>query len=585
MDSIIPLGQKNTLDEYMILFGADNCPPMLDKDMYDYWKSKMELYILLKRMGVTRTKKYAELSAVKKIQADCDIKATNIILQGFAVPVFSPGDNPIACLNKAMAFLTAVASLSVMLLVLRETMQVDMQGLLNATTVKDKAMLAEAQEVGQILDEEQLIFLADPGVPEGQADFGKRFVPQQELSAGEAFWYHMLNPSTKSSDALRVKIEAPKELPKELLVYVRDTCPNAIKVSAKKVAVTPKTKIKKVRFVERLTSSSNIKQKSMFDGVHDMCLLDFVENVNSRAKSTKKHNKQNIWKPTGHVFTEVGFKWKPTCRTFTIVGNSCPLTRITSANIVPLKKTTSHSVETQKPELKVYSRKPKNVKSVGSSKKTKIVESKNANHSEPNHTWGSNATDIPLSSSLVMTGSIMYVVRCTRPDVAFAQNITNQFQQNPGDLHWTTVKNIMKYLRKTKDMFLVYREVLLIGRVSSSIFATSSTKVEYIAAFDVSKEDVWVRKFISRLGVVPIVEEPVSMYCYNTGAITIANESGITKGARHFRAKVHYLREVIKYGEVKLEKVYTDDNLANPFTKALAFPKYSENRMLSSSSL
>ncbi|GJV23481.1 hypothetical protein Tco_1376176 [Tanacetum coccineum] len=142
----------------------------------------------------------------------------------------------------------------------------------------------------------------------------------------------------------------------------------------------------------------------MFDGVHDMCLLDFVENVNSRAKFAKKHKKQNIWKPTGHVFTIVGCKWKPTSKTFTIVGNSCPLTGITSTNVVPPKKTTPHSVETQKPELKVYSKKPKNVKNLVSSKKAKIVESKNANHSEPNHTWGSNATDIPSSSSLVMTG-------------------------------------------------------------------------------------------------------------------------------------------------------------------------------------
>ncbi|GKA03453.1 hypothetical protein Tco_0676234 [Tanacetum coccineum] len=60
--------------------------------------------------------------------------------------------------------------------------------------------------------------------------------------------------------------------------------------------------------------------------------------------------------------------------------------------------------ETQKPELKVYSRKPKNVKNIGLSKKAKIVESKNANHLEPNNAWGSNATDIPSSSSLVMTG-------------------------------------------------------------------------------------------------------------------------------------------------------------------------------------
>ncbi|GJT92194.1 retrotransposon protein, putative, ty1-copia subclass [Tanacetum coccineum] len=53
-------------------------------------------------------------------------------------------------------------------------------------------------------------------------------------------------------------------------------------------------------------------------------------------------------------------------------------------------------------------------------------------------------------------GSIMYVVRCTRPDVAFAQNITSRFQQNPGEPHWTAVKTILKYLRNTKDMFLVY---------------------------------------------------------------------------------------------------------------------------------
>nr|GEW54629.1 zinc finger, CCHC-type [Tanacetum cinerariifolium] len=95
------------------------------------------------------------------------------------------------------------------------------------------------------------------------------------------------------------------------------------------------------------------------------------------------------------------------------------------------------------------------------------------------------------------------------------ENVTSRFQLNPGDLHWTTVKNILKYLRNTKDMFLVYGE-------------------------------------------------PISMYCDNTGSIAIANESGITKGARHFRAIVHYLREVIEYGDIKLEKVHTDNNLADP---------------------
>ncbi|GJU42696.1 retrotransposon protein, putative, ty1-copia subclass [Tanacetum coccineum] len=109
-----------------------------------------------------------------------------------------------------------------------------------------------------------------------------------------------------------------------------------------------------------------------------------------------------------------------------------------------------------------------------------------------------------------------------------------------------------------------------------SIFATSSTEAEYIAAYDASKEAVWIQKFISGLGIVPTIKEPIKMYCDNTGAIAIAKESGITKGARHYRAKVHYLREVIEYGDVKIEKVHTYDNLADPFTKALPYPKHLE---------
>ncbi|GJR95439.1 retrotransposon protein, putative, ty1-copia subclass [Tanacetum coccineum] len=243
------------------------------------------------------------------------------------------------------------------------------------------------------------------------------------------------------------------------------------------------------------------------------------------------------------------------------------------------------------------------------------------NHKVLQHLLKERMQNVPMPP---VGNQFMYVVRCTRPDVAFAHHITS-LQQNPGDLHWTTVKNIMKYLRNTKDMFLVYRgDIKRELRVScytdagyltdaddlksqtgyvfglnggvvdwkstkQSIFATSSAEAEYIAAYDASKEAVWVRKFISGLGVVPTIEEPINMYCDNTGAITIANESGITKGARHFRAKVHYLREVIEYGDIKLENFHTYDNLADPFTNALAFPKHPEHTrnigMLPASSL
>nr|GEU51648.1 hypothetical protein [Tanacetum cinerariifolium] len=70
-------------------------------------------------------------------------------------------------------------------------------------------------------------------------------------------------------------------------------------------------------------------------------------------------------------------------------------------------------------------------------------------------------------------------------------------------------------------------------------------------------------------------KEPINMYCDNTGAIAIAKDHRVTKGARHFRAKVYHLRETIKMGVVRIEKVDTYDNLADPFTNALAFPKHS----------
>ncbi|GJY81314.1 hypothetical protein Tco_0494065 [Tanacetum coccineum] len=150
--------------------------------------------------------------------------------------------------------------------------------------------------------------------------------------------------------------------------------------------------------------------------------------------------------------------------------------------------------------------------------------------------------NVPYASAV---GSIMYAVRC--------------------ELHWTTVKNILKYLRNTKDMFLVYggdmkRELrvscytdaryltdaddlksqtgyvfVLNGGVvdwkstKQSIFATSSTYAKYIATFDASKEAVWIQKFIFGLGVVSTIEEPINMYYDNTGAITTVKDHRVTK--------------------------------------------------------
>nr|GEW15719.1 hypothetical protein [Tanacetum cinerariifolium] len=100
----------SSLTDKAILLGADNHPPMLEKDMYDSWRSRMELYMLNRQHNrmilesvehgpllwptveedeVTRLKKYFELSTAKAIQADCDVKATNIILQALPPKIYA----------------------------------------------------------------------------------------------------------------------------------------------------------------------------------------------------------------------------------------------------------------------------------------------------------------------------------------------------------------------------------------------------------------------------------------------------------------------------------------------------------------
>ncbi|KAJ9542958.1 hypothetical protein OSB04_029464 [Centaurea solstitialis] len=161
---------------------------------------------------------------------------------------------------------------------------------------------------------------------------------------------------------------------------------------------------------------------------------------------------------------------------------------------------------------------------------------------------------VPYASAI---GSIMYAMLCTRPDVAYSVSVTSRYQQNLGEPHWVAVKNILKYLRRTKDMFLVFGgsedEISVIGysdanfqtdkddfrSQSGYVFtlnggaiswksskqdtvADSSTETKYIAASDAAKEAVWLRNFLSDLKVVASVSRPIDIFCDNSGAVAQA---------------------------------------------------------------
>src|SRR5215216_3936093 len=162
---------------------------------------------------------------------------------------------------------------------------------------------------------------------------------------------------------------------------------------------------------------------------------------------------------------------------------------------------------------------------------------------------------IPYASAI---GSIMYAMLCTRPDVNLAISLVGRYQSNPGMDHWTAVKNMLKYLKRTKDVFLVYggaEELVVKGYVDASfdidpddsksqtgymyilnggavswcickqsVVAGSTCEAEYIAASEVAQEGVWMKEFITDIRVIPSASGPMTLFYDNTGAIAIAKE-------------------------------------------------------------
>jgi hypothetical protein len=80
---------------------------------------------------------------------------------------------------------------------------------------------------------------------------------------------------------------------------------------------------------------------------------------------------------------------------------------------------------------------------------------------------------IPYASAI---GSIMYAVICTRPDVSYDLSAMSRYQSNYGELHWTIVKNILKYLKRTKEAFIVHggEEELVVKGYSDASFQTDA---------------------------------------------------------------------------------------------------------------
>ncbi|KAL0405797.1 UNVERIFIED_CONTAM: hypothetical protein Slati_3893600 [Sesamum latifolium] len=209
-------------------------------------------------------------------------------------------------------------------------------------------------------------------------------------------------------------------------------------------------------------------------------------------------------------------------------------------------------------------------------------------------------SNIPYASAI---GSIQYPVQCTRPDVAYALSVPSRYQACAGETHWSAVKSILKYLKRTKYMFLIYGggELILEGYSDASfqsddddakfqtgfVFkfnggvvawksskqdttADSTAEAKYIAASETAKEAVWMKNYILELGVVPSIAEPVVIFCDNNGAIAQAKEPRSHHRSKHIFRRYHLLREMVSRDDCRMDRVSSTENTADSFTKLIS---------------
>ena len=94
-------------------------------------------------------------------------------------------------------------------------------------------------------------------------------------------------------------------------------------------------------------------------------------------------------------------------------------------------------------------------------------------------------------------------------------------------------------------------------------------KAEYIATYEAAKEAIWLKKFLSNLGVLRIEQVPITLFCDNSGVVAQSKDLRNYKKGKHIERKYHIIRDIVARGDVVVAKIDNANNLTDPFTKTL----------------
>jgi hypothetical protein len=218
---------------------------------------------------------------------------------------------------------------------------------------------------------------------------------------------------------------------------------------------------------------------------------------------------------------------------------------------------------------------------------------------------GKTADEYPFRQAV---GMVQYLANSTRPDISFVGSHLGQFSNYADCSHWSTLKNVLRYLKGTKGLMLkiegteedllafcdadwgsdvVDRRsytgfVILLGGTpiawkakKQTCTSLSTQEAEYIALSECAKELLWIGELLQELGLKKQEDLwPIRVRCDSTSAIKLARNAIGNTRSKHIDLKYHFIRDCIEQGSVTVEYVSGNDNAADILTKALGNVKF-----------
>ncbi|GKC72708.1 hypothetical protein Tco_1118591 [Tanacetum coccineum] len=198
-----------------------------------------------------------------------------------------------------------------------------------------------------------------------------------------------------------------------------------------------------------------------------------------------------------------------------------------------------------------------------------------------------------------MIGSLIYLT-ASRPDIMFSVCLCARFQEAPKISQLEVVKRIFRYIRGTSHLGLWYLKgtgietivytdsdhagdcvdrksisgvCTFMGCCRTSWFskkqtalAISTTEAEYVSAGKACQQALWMKQ---ALVDYDINLDGIPVLCDNKGAIDLSKNPVLQSRTKHIEIRHHFLRDNVQKGNISIEKVSSEDNIADILTKPL----------------